>query len=41
MRTHKLVVMAMLSSMSLDLMWLGFPLIPIAPYLKFEPGYVP
>lgn len=41
MSTTKLVFLAMLSAISFILMWLGFPIIPIAPYLKFEPSDVP
>lgn len=41
MSTYKLVFLAMLSAISFVFMWLGFPIIPIAPYLKFEPSDVP
>jgi riboflavin transporter len=41
MKTIKLVMIGMLSSMSLALMWVGFPIIPIAPYLKYEPSDIP
>jgi riboflavin transporter len=41
MKTTKLVILGMLSAMSLVLMWVGFPIIPIAPYLKYEPSDLP
>lgn len=41
MSSSKLVFLAMLSAISFVLMWFGFPIIPIAPYLKFEPSDVP
>jgi riboflavin transporter FmnP len=38
---YKLVFLAMTAALSFVLMWFGFPIIPIAPYLKFEPSDVP
>lgn len=41
MSIYKLVFLAMIGALSFVLMWFGFPIIPAAPYLKFEPSDVP
>lgn len=41
MVTKKFVFLAMISAMSFILMWISIPIIPVAPYLKFEPSDVP
>ncbi|WP_419880363.1 ECF transporter S component [Peribacillus sp. B-H-3] len=41
MSIYKLVFLGMAGALSFVLMWLGFPIIPAAPYLKFEPSDIP
>lgn len=41
MPLRSLVRISILSSLGLCLMFLGFPLLPAAPYLKYDPGDVP
>ncbi|RFU65161.1 ECF transporter S component [Peribacillus glennii] len=41
MSIYKLAFLGMIGALSFVLMWFGFPILPAAPYLKFEPSDVP
>lgn len=41
MSAKKIVMLSMFASISYTIMWLGISIIPIAPFLKYEPSDVP